>query len=95
MIKYIVILLWSFFYVDVFQPFVRRFYCTVKTEILNNGNKCYYWNCKKYLSCKYNGKCLNETEYKAMKFDWLALVSELLLLSFGILSLLCLYNFLF
>lgn len=52
-----IFLLIAFFIPDILLPFERWLYCKIKRK-KTNCNNCYFWDCKKFNTCYYNGKTL-------------------------------------
>lgn len=52
-------LLWCFFFPDVFLYLFKPFICKIKKRI-HDGRRCRFWNCKNYLYCSHNQKCMND-----------------------------------
>lgn len=49
------LLFWFTVYSLIHDVVVKYFYCKWKKR-KNNGYKCYYWNCKEFHNCPYNGE---------------------------------------
>lgn len=52
------------FYSFIHDFLIMKIYCAWKKRHLN-GYRCYYWTCKKWKTCEYNG---SKRRYNFLKF---------------------------